>query len=153
MRWAELNLTDGLWTLPAGRTKSGCAHVLPLSAQAIVLIKGLPKLNDYLVFPARGKNTSVSGYSKWKAGLDEAAGLTDWRLHDLRRTAATKMAGLKIAYEVREPILNHTLRGLEAVCNRHPYETEMREALERWSTFIQQEIILSSNRRPALGGQ
>ncbi len=88
---------------PFPRTdRSGCAHVLPLSAQAIVLIKGLPKLNDYLVFPARGKNTSVSGYSKWKAGLDEAAGLTDWRLHDLRRTAATKMAGLKIAYEVRE---------------------------------------------------
>ncbi len=117
-----------------------------MSAQAVELIQGLPRVHDDLVFPGRAKNTPASGFSKWKAALDQAAGLNDWRLHDLRRTAATRMAELKIAYEVRERILNHALGGIEGVYNRHDYKLEMREALERWSTFIQQQIILPADR-------
>ena len=57
----------------------------------------------------------------------------DWRLHDLRRTAATGMARLNIAPHVVDKVLNHsggTIRGVAAVYNRFAYLDERRAALD-----------------------
>ncbi len=65
--------------------------------------------------------------------------IPDWRLHDLRRTAATGMARLNIAPHVVDKVLNHsggTIRGVAAVYNRFAYLDERRAALEAWGRFI-----------------
>ena len=54
----------------------------------------------------------ISGFSKLKIALDEASGVTDWRLHDLRRTAASKMQGLGIPNHVVQAVLNHAVPGV-----------------------------------------
>ena len=63
-----------------------------------------------------------------------------WTLHDLRRTAVTKMAeDLKIAPHIVDKILNHaggTIRGVAATYNRAQYLDERRAALEAWSNWI-----------------
>ena len=142
MRWVELDLTKGVWTIPAERTKAARTHELPLSQAAIKLLQGLPKMHGDLVFPARGKDNPASGFSKWKRHLDALAGLSDWRVHDLRRTVASGMAQLKIPPHVIERVLNHTtgtLGGVAGVYNRFGYLDEMRAALELWAASISRD--------------
>jgi Arm DNA-binding domain/Phage integrase central domain/Phage integrase family len=51
MRWVELDLGKGTWTIPPERTKPGRTHELPLSQAAIKLIQALPKLHDCQTAP------------------------------------------------------------------------------------------------------
>jgi integrase len=83
------------------------------------------------------------GYSGWstsKEALDESAKVTDWTLHDLRRTAATRMADLGVAPHVIEAILNHISghkAGVAGIYNRSSYAAEKRAALELWAGHLQ----------------
>ncbi len=137
LRWSEIDVDAKVWALPKERTKNGLDHRLPLSNEALELIKALPIMSETLVFPARGSSTTTfSGFSKCKAEIDRLSGVTDWTLHDLRRTAATGMAKLNIAPHVIEKILNHvsgSFSGVAGIYNQHDYEAEMREAVERWA--------------------
>jgi integrase len=51
-RWLELDLSQALWTIPASRMKSRREFVVPLSDQAMDVLRGLPRMNE-LVFPGR----------------------------------------------------------------------------------------------------
>jgi hypothetical protein len=76
-----------------------------------------------------------------KAALDSRAGLMGWRLHDLRRTAATRMAELSTLPHVIEAVLNHVSghrAGVAGIYNRATYTKEMREALERWAQRVEE---------------
>ena len=143
MRWRDLDLENGLWTQPEGSNKSEREHIVPLNRLAVETIRALPRLHDEFVFPARGKDRPISGYSKWKRKLDGVSGVKNWTLHDLRRTAATGMAALKVQLHVVELILNHRSRqlsGVAGIYNRHQYLEERREALELWGQHIERLI-------------
>jgi integrase len=93
--------------------------------------------SDY-VFTTTG-NTSISGFSRAKRRVYAAVATTDWRTHDLRRTAASGMARLGVPPHVVEKVLNHKsgiISGVAAVYNRYGYEKEKREALERWADHL-----------------
>jgi integrase len=63
-----------------------------------------------------------------------------WRLHDLRRTAASGMAGIGVSVPVIERLLNHisgSFGGIVGVYQRHEFEPEQKEALERWAAHIE----------------
>jgi len=100
----------------------------------------MPKVNDRFLFPARGNSDcTFSGFTKLKRRLDSASGVSEWTLHDLRRTGATAMARLEIAPHVIERILNHstgTLGGVAGIYNRFKYLPEMRSALTRWTGHV-----------------
>src|ERR1700722_3920546 len=75
----------------------------------------------------------------------DAEALPHWTFHDLRRTAASGMAGIGIAPHVVEAVLNHksgTIKGVAAVYNRYSYATEKRQALDAWARRL--DAILSS---------
>ncbi|MEM6382000.1 MAG: tyrosine-type recombinase/integrase [Pseudomonadota bacterium] len=141
MRWAELDLDKGLWTLPAKRTKNASSHIVPLAPLAIDILKSVPRfLDSDLVFTTNGK-TPISGFGRLKERLDLAVGLDaeDWRFHDLRRTMATNMAMMRVQPHIIEAILNHKtgiVSGVAAVYNRHAYLDEKREALELWAERV-----------------
>ena len=78
-------------------------------------------------------------FSKHKRRLDQLSGVTEWRLHDLRRTCVSGMARLGIAPHVADKILNHqagTISGVAAVYQRHEFLSERREALDLWGAHI-----------------
>src|SRR6185312_5629164 len=88
------------------------------------------------VFTITG-DTPVSGFGKAKDRIEAGLGLSDWRVHDLRRSAASGMARLGVAPHVIERVLNHKsgiISGVAAIYNRYAYSAEMREALNRWAT-------------------
>jgi integrase len=140
MRWSELDLDKRQWLIPGERTKNKRAHLLPLSDAAVELLKAVPRVNDTLVFPARGREMEVmSGFSKMKPKLEAICPISDWGMHDLRRSAATGMARLGVPPHVVERVLNHssgTFAGVAGVYNRFEYAPEMRDALELWASHI-----------------
>jgi integrase len=121
-------------TFPKEITKNGREHILPVGKWATSIV--VPLRADGLLFPARGSiSKPFNGWSKSKAALDKASGVSDWTLHDLRRTFATRLADMGIAPHVIERMLNHvsgTISGVAAVYNRARYMNEMRAAIDEW---------------------
>jgi integrase len=154
LAWSELNFERRVWTIPRERAKNDRTHAVALSALALEIIAELPKVDEALVLTTNGR-APVSGFSRGKRRVDalmNAArrkqmslpegedGVEPWILHDLRRTAATGMAGLNIAPHVVDKILNHvsgTIRGVAAVYNRFAYEPERAVSLEAWGSYIE----------------
>ena len=141
MRWRDIDLEAGVWTIPGEVTKNGKPHLVPFSALALARLTSLPRLHETFVFPARGNAaTTFSGFSKLKAKTDHLSRVQGWTLHDLRRAAATHMGRLGVAPHVVERILNHesgVFRGVAGVYNRFQYVPEMRDGLERLAGHIE----------------
>ncbi|PAL25555.1 site-specific integrase [Sphingopyxis sp. GW247-27LB] len=135
MRWSEIDLEEKVWVIPAERAKNGKKHYVPLSTFALEILNEVPRFLDCDYVFTTTRQTPVSGYSKWLRRLSAESETSDWRYHDLRRTAATNLAKLGVAQAVTEKILNHVsgiISGVAAVYNRHNYADEKREALEMW---------------------
>jgi integrase len=160
-RWSEIDLAANRWTIAKERSKNGLAHEIPLSESAVKILSALPRMSgksDAFVFSTTG-NTAVSGFSKAKASIDEAMFTTlkktaeergedpeevkappHWTLHDLRRTAASGMAGIGFPPHVVEAVLNHksgTIKGVAKVYNRYTYAAEKRQALDAWARRLE----------------
>lgn len=138
-----------IWIIPSDRAKNGRAHELPLPAMALAILnEARARKGRDLVF-GDGEG-GFSGWSKSKARLDgrmlkllregdPKAKLTPWRLHDLRRTAATRMADLGVQPHVVEAVLNHVSghkAGVAGVYNRAAYRDEKRAALTLWAEHV-----------------
>jgi integrase len=137
MKWNELDLAQRVWTIPKSRTKNAKEHVVHLSEQSIAVLKRADKKEPF-VFSLLGAKP-FQQFSKGKRKLDQLSGVTEWRLHDLRRTCVSGMARLGIAPHVADKILNHqagTISGVAAVYQRHEFLSERREALDRWGAHI-----------------
>jgi integrase len=135
MEWAELDLDAGLWVIPASRYKTSIEHAVPLPSFAADLIRRLPKVCDRFVFSS-SPGTHFSGFSKSKARLDALSGIADWRIHDLRRTVRTGLAGLRVDPDIAERVIGHVIGGVRGVYDRHAYFDEKRDALERWAAHL-----------------
>jgi integrase len=137
MTWAEVSDDFSSWTIPASRAKNGATHIVPTSEPARELLRSLPQINE-LVFP--GLRGPFNGWSKAKSALDAKSGVTDWRLHDLRRTVATGLQRLGVRLEVTEQVLNHvsgSRAGIVGVYQRHDFANEKRAALEAWGSHVE----------------
>ena len=155
MRWAEVDLDAGSWTIAKERAKNGKAHTVDLHPETVRLLDPLgeaaaPRLmrnaeaEEDFVFSTTGR-TPVSGFSKTKARIDARmqAILGDkfqpWRTHDLRRTAASGMAALGFQPHVIERVLNHVSGaqgGLVSVYQRHEYREERKRAILAWGAHV-----------------
>jgi integrase len=144
--WEELDLDNALWTIPSSRTKNEKPHFVHLSDQAVTVISNITPIGDY-VFTTNGK-TPFSGFSKSKKRLNELSEVTDWTLHDIRRTVVSGMARLGIQPHIADKILNHqsgTISGVAAVYQRHEFLDERKTALDAWSNHVQ-SLVSGSDR-------
>ncbi len=124
------------------RSKNGKANIVGLSEQAMRLIKQLPRrLGSDHLFTVTG-STASSGFSHAKTRLDRDSGVSDWRLHDLRRTFAThSVEHLSLAPMVIDKILSHqsgVVSGVMAVYQRQELLSERRNALQSWADYLDQ---------------
>lgn len=146
--WNEFDLNEKVWYLPQERSKSGVAIDIPLPDLAIEWLNELKVRafgSDY-VFPNRrtskmphmGKDTLNRAISKLfgrepgrKVQPENKMGdLGHFTVHDLRRTCRSLLASLGVPGHVAERCLNHKLKGVEGIYNRHDYFNERREALD-----------------------
>jgi integrase len=108
MRWDDVHLTRGEWTIPD--TKSGEPVTVVLSPPAVEILKvrlaGREDGNDW-VFPSHGKSGHlVEPKATWN-NIRAAAGLSDVRLHDLRRTKGSWMAAAGVSLPIIGKALGH----------------------------------------------
>ena len=140
MRWSELDMETSHWSISADLTKKGKPNEVPLSDAAKSILAKLPVWKSDFVFPARGNyESSFSGFSKLKQRFDNDANISDWRLHDLRRTLATGLAKIGTDPHVVEHILNHqtgTLRQIARIYNRYSFFVEKQHALKIWAEYV-----------------
>jgi integrase len=83
------------------------------------------------VFPSPRAEEPVAWIQKAAQRIREASGV-EFRPHDLRRTAASRMTSTGTPRLVVSKILNHVEQGVTAVYDRHSYDAEKRKALNAW---------------------
>jgi len=138
LRWSEIDTETRMIVLPGERTKNSRTHHVPLSKIALDIIESIPRRvsRDFVFGEGKG---GFSGWSKAKAALDSQLGLKPWRLHDLRRTASTRMADAGVQPHIIEAVINHVSghkAGVAGVYNRSTYENEKRAALDALSNYV-----------------
>jgi integrase len=128
------DILGGRWKQTTNKAERPHSLVLPpLALQQVG--RGDPKA---LVFA--GAKGEISGFSKFKHRLDEVAGVTKWRLHDLRRSAATHMQELGVRNEIIQAVLNHAIPGVGGVYLRAELEKEKAEALRVWASELERIV-------------
>lgn len=141
LRWDELDGDFAL--LPASRMKGGRDFKAALSAEALSIIEGMPRMGEYVF--TTNMRTPISGWGKAKSELDKLMGdllegpILDWRIHDLRRTVASGLAKMGYRSEVIKRILGHAANAndvTEAHYNWHNYDSEALEASSSWARSV-----------------
>ncbi len=136
VEWADINVPDRWWTIPAVKVKKKKTHGLPLSPQAMQILT-LAKAQDMgtgAVFPSK-RGGGLMVHSVFVPGLARARpvlGIAHFTAHDLRRTATTHMSEMGTLRLVLQKILNHSDGSVTSVYDRYEYASEKREALEAW---------------------
>jgi integrase len=110
MRWRDVDLQAGTWSLAATQTKQKAPVIIPLTDQAAEILKRRSEAagkGAAFVFPADSATGHVSRPQKrWKA-LVTRAGLDGLRKHDLRHTAASWLAQRGASLAVIGAALGH----------------------------------------------
>lgn len=143
---SAFDLDNATWKLIAADTKTKAVIVIPLPIQAVETFRDLIRLadgSDYLL-PARQyqdrrlphihENTLNVALSKVKANMPAVAPFT---IHDFRRTARTHLAALGVDSHIAERCLNHKIKGVEGIYNRHDYFEERKTALQTLANFLE----------------
>ena len=132
MRWADVDFESGRVRLP--RTKTGPrVHHLPEAALAAV--SALPRINEWIFTYGRPAPMTYSKVRRHFSQIAASAGLTDVRLHDLRRTLITMAAaGGESAFAIQRLLGHKTL----AMAMRYVQEAGLpvREARKRTGSKI-----------------
>jgi integrase len=142
LRWSEVNLSTRTISLPGERTKNHRPHDVPISETMLAILQAQPKRGE-LVF---GRGAGPFGaMGQGKAALDgrliqqTGIAIPSWTHHDLRRTAATRMADIGVPPHIIEAVLNHVSGhkgGVAGIYNRSVYAAEKADALARWDDHI-----------------
>jgi integrase len=141
MMWSEIDIKRRVWTIPAARAKNKREHEVPLSDQAVALLPERRPGREHLF--GRAGRGAFSGFSQAKARLDQAAGITPWRLHDLRHSAVTHMAEIGIDPHIIEAVVNHQSghkAGIAGLYNKAVYREQKRAAMQRYAHWLEQLI-------------
>lgn len=150
MRWADVDENAAVWTIPAGVSKNGLAHRVPLNGVALELLLDRPDAakrdSSEYVFPSPLRGQPIAAQALARA-IRRNRVLTEGDVrrlriepefspHDLRRTAATMMTSNGVSRLVVGQILNHVEAGVTKVYDRSSYDAEKRQALDLWGRAL-----------------
>ncbi len=109
-RWDQFDLEQGIWTKPSGATKQRREHRVPLSGQAIDLLRRMRKAanSSPLLFPGRVEGQPVKELKRaWKS-ICKRAELDGVRVHDLRHSFASLVVSAGASLPVVGALLGHS---------------------------------------------
>jgi integrase len=139
--WSEIDFAKGEWLIPGKRTKNGRESLIPLSYAALVAIEAAPRTSAFIfVRKSKTGHTRIDVITHNLHHALPALGIERFTSHDLRRTAATKLAELGTSRVVIDAILNHVDRSVGAIYDRHNYAAEKRAALDAWARRLEQIV-------------
>jgi integrase len=128
-------------TWPPELMKTGRRHTIPFGPTTRAILADITPNEDGLYFPSR-VNSPFVGWSYHKARFDAACEVPDFRLHDLRRTFATRWQEMGIEIATTEKYLSHSAvtGGLVGIYQRSTYLEQMRAAVLLWETHLRTRL-------------
>jgi integrase len=138
LREQYVDFDAGTITWPPQLMKTARRHVIPLSDLTRALLSDITPNEDGFYFPSR-VNSPFVGWSYHKARFDSMHKVSDFRLHDLRRTLATHWQEMGVEIATTEKYLSHSLitGGLVGIYQRSAYLEQMRAAVRLWEDWVQ----------------
>ncbi len=140
-QWNEIDLVKKIWVLPADRMKAKREHRVPLSIQAISLLKSLPtKDQGALIFPSTKPTTKLSDMALTAVMRRMEMSAVP---HGLR-SSFRDWVSEETAYpgEVAEMALAHTVgNAVEAAYRRGDLFEKRRSMMQDWANFLSEEGI------------
>ncbi|MFE1281615.1 tyrosine-type recombinase/integrase [Klebsiella aerogenes] len=139
----DFDLDGRVWRVPDEHSKTREPFERGLSSAAVELLKEVFELYPDFeqVFPPASKKEdrpmAASVILNLAIQLRADMTIEHWSIHDLRRTAKTKMAELGVLPHVSEKVLGHKLSGVLAIYDQHSYLREQQEALDLLAAHIQ----------------
>lgn len=133
-------LADGVWIIPASRTKNSVEHAIALGLWGWSLMQS----DSEWVFPSPKLEGPLSR-SCWyrardrvKGRMEQLAGRPVERFtpHDFRRTSRSNTKRLNVDFETAEAMLNHVKKGLERTYDTYELEEEKRAWFLRWEQEV-----------------
>ncbi len=141
MEWAEIDVDERIWSLPAAKMKGRCDHLVPLSDQSLAILEELRPLtgNGQFVFPSLGTKSRPMSENTVNAALRRLGySKEEVCAHGFRATARTLMD--EVLHERVEHIehqLGHAVRDpLGRSYNRTSFLDERRAMMTRWSSYL-----------------
>jgi integrase len=143
MRWADVDLANGIWSKPGSTTKQRTDHVVPLSAPARALLSGIAErsarehprrpLGEF-VFPGVGGTGHIVEIKRSWRHVTKAAAVTA-RLHDLRHSFASTLASGGASLPLIGALLGHSN---PSTTHRyaHLFDDPQRAAVERVGAIV-----------------
>ncbi len=164
MEIPELDLENRVWLIPAERMKNNLPHAVPLSEEAVKLIRQALDLHagrqTPYVFPSPTGDKPIGGAAMYHAlkGVLSALGIAKATLHDIRRTGSTALTSERLGVTpfIRSKVLSHSDAGGGAevsskVYDVNSYISEKRRALQAWEALLLEivgERVRPSNVEP-----
>jgi integrase len=146
---SEVDLDKATLTISASRSKNHRAHTLPIMPMMREIIESVPRMASRdALFGRRGRGFTAWSWKDCKPRLDQVSGVQNWRVHDLRRSVATKMADIGVQPHIIEAVIGHYSghrAGVAGIYNRSSYEREVRAALATWHDHLR--IIIGGGER------
>jgi integrase len=152
--WKEFDLANGLWNLPAERSKTGVAITYPLNSLIIECLHELKvrAFGSKFVFPNRRASKRFDHMSPDtlnaavnKLFVQKKLEIEHFTIHDLRRTFRTLLSKLGVSPYIGERCLNHKPPKIQGVYDKHDYFNERMEAhqklVDQIRPFIWPEIV------------
>lgn len=143
MQWSEVDLDRALWRIPGEKMKMRGDHLVPLSSQAISILKDIAQLTHELsgpgyVFPSIRSNSRPMSENTINAAL-RRLGYTKEEMtgHGFRAMASTNLNEQGWRSEVIERQLAHAERNsVKAAYNHAEYLPERKKMMQHWSDYL-----------------
>ena len=140
-KWEEINLATGEWEVPGERMKKGRKHWIPLSKQAVRLLRDLRKLtpaNQTLLFPNRRDPRRPMANRSLNAVFGRLGHSGEGTPHGMRSAFSTHFNSIiGTNPDVVEFCLAHApMSKTRAAYNHHLYREERRKMLQEWADRI-----------------
>ncbi len=139
--WSEIDLEAGEWRIPAAKMKMDRAHLVPLSKQAITVLKEIQPVTgkSRYVFPSlrtnarpMSENTVTGALRRLGYSGDEMTG------HGFRSLASTRLNEMGWNRDAIERQLAHVEDSkVRAAYNHAEYLTERRQMMQAWADYLE----------------
>ncbi len=138
--WSEIDFEAGQWCIPAEKMKMGVAHIVPLSKQALAVLRELHPLTSKsrYIFPSvrslrdpMSENTVNAALRRLGYGTDDMTG------HGFRSMASTLLHEMGWTSDAIERQLAHAERNpIKAAYNRAEHLPERRRMMQAWADYL-----------------
>ncbi len=140
LKWSEVDMDAKVLRIPAERMKMKKDHLVPLSRQAIEVLKNQLDNHiggDFVFFGTRSHTRPITIEALLAGMRRQGIGKEEFSNHGWRHSFSTTMHELQFTPHAIEAQLAHALQGVAAVYNKAQYLPERTKMMQAWANWLE----------------